>query len=144
MSLRPAAPEDAPAMGAILSDWIDGTAWMPRLHTRAEDRGFAAGIVPRSVVWAKDDVQGFLTLDGPQVDCLYVAEAERGRGIGRALLDHAKSRAKRLELWTFDANEAARRFYAREGFQEVERTDGAGNAERLPDVRLVWTRGETE
>ena len=29
-------------MGAILSDWIDATPWMPRLHTRAEDAAFIA------------------------------------------------------------------------------------------------------
>ena len=31
-------------------------------------------------------------------------------------------------------------FYVREGFTEVELTDGAGNDEGLPDVRLVWHR----
>jgi len=32
----------------------------------------------------------------------------------------------------------ARRFYGREGFVEVEHTDGAGNEEGEPDVRLEW------
>ena len=62
----------------------------------------------------------------------------RGRGVGKALLDTAKARSDRLELWCFQANAGARRFYAREGLAEVERTDGAGNDEKLPDVRLVW------
>ena len=52
--------------------------------------------------------------------------------------DDAKA-AGHLTLWTFQANDGARRFYAREGFREVEFTDGAGNAEKLPDVRLEWT-----
>ena len=50
----------------------------------------------------------------------------------------AKDRSDRLELWCFQRNEAARRFYAREGFAEVEWTEGADNDEGLPDVRLVW------
>ena len=33
---------------------------------------------------------------------------------------------------------AAQRCYERQGFVAVERTDGAGNEEREPDVRLVW------
>ena len=35
---------------------------------------------------------------------------------------------------------AARRFYAREGFVEVDWTDGAGNEEHEPDVRCRWVR----
>ena len=52
----------------------------------------------------------------------------------------AKARSPRLELWTFQANTRARAFYAREGFAEVKLTDGQGNDEELPDVRMVWNR----
>jgi putative acetyltransferase len=45
----------------------------------------------------------------------------------------------RLSLWTFQANEGARRFYAREGFAEVRMTEG-DNEEGLPDVLLEWVR----
>jgi len=63
--------------------------------------------------------------------------------IGRRLSDHLIGLAKEqcpggLQLWTFAVNEPARRFYRRQGFVEVEQTDGAGNEEREPDVRLVW------
>lgn len=43
-----------------------------------------------------------------------------------------------LQLWTFQVNGPARRFYERHGFAAVEETDGAGNEEREPDVRYVW------
>jgi GNAT superfamily N-acetyltransferase len=49
-----------------------------------------------------------------------------------------KAREPRLVLWTFQANSAAIAFYLREGFVEIERTDGAGNEEGLPDVRMIW------
>ena len=52
----------------------------------------------------------------------------------------AAAKARRpegLTLWTFVANEGARRFYAREGFVEVGRTEGE-NEEGLPDVLLAW------
>ncbi len=32
----------------------------------------------------------------------------------------------------------ARAFYARHGLVELERTDGAGNEERAPDIRMAW------
>jgi hypothetical protein len=43
-----------------------------------------------------------------------------------------------LELWTFQANQGARRFYERHGFEAIELTDGSGNEERTPDVRYAW------
>jgi hypothetical protein len=42
-------------------------------------------------------------------------------------------------LWTFQVNGPARRFYERHGFVEVAQTDGSGNEEAEPDVRLEWT-----
>ncbi len=44
------------------------------------------------------------------------------------------------ELWTFQTNLPARRFYERHGFIAVRWTDGASNEERAPDVRYVWGR----
>jgi len=142
MKLRPARSTDAGKIGAILSEFIDTTAWMPRIHTRAEDVGFCASMIDRGWVTVAEDtrIAGFLAQDGEEVNCLYVSNATQGQGVGKALLDHAKEQTDRLELWTFQANEGARRFYAREGFSEVEQTDGQRNDEKLPDVFLVWER----
>ncbi|WP_300519682.1 GNAT family N-acetyltransferase [Aliiroseovarius sp.] len=137
----PAAPEDAPAIARILSDWIDATPWMPRVHTREEDQGFGRMLVTRGwtqVVRAGGNAVGFLSRDGAEVHALYVARTARGRGVGKALLDQAKAAAPLLQLYTFQANTAAQRFYLREGFVEISRTDGAGNDEHLPDIRYEW------
>jgi putative acetyltransferase len=75
------------------------------------------------------------------IDHLYVHPDFQSRGLGTALLQTAKRSARAgngLQLWTFQANTGARRFYARHGFGEVELTDGAGNEEKSPDVRLTW------
>ncbi len=70
---------------------------------------------------------------------LYLASDRRGCGIGRRLLDLAKLRSGGpLELWTFQVNEPARRFYEANGFVALELTDGAANEEREPDVRYRW------
>ena len=45
MLLRPANSMDAGAVGAILFEFIDTTAWMPRVHTRAEDLAHAARMI---------------------------------------------------------------------------------------------------
>ena len=143
VKLRPAVAGDAASLGAILSDWIDTTPWMPRLHTRDEDRGFVGHLIVTTEVTVAElggDPAGFLARDREEIPALYVAVAARGQRTGSALLQQAQSVVRRLTLWTFQANAGAIRFYHRAGFSEAERTDGARNDEKLPDVRLVWTR----
>ena len=41
-------------------------------------------------------------------------------------------------LWVFESNTGARAFYARHGLVELERTDGSGNEEKAPDVKMAW------
>jgi GNAT superfamily N-acetyltransferase len=139
--LRPARPLDAGATGAILSAFIDETPWMPRLHTRAEDVAFAGTMIDRgwvTVADAPDGVAGFVAREGAEIHALYVAPERRRQGCGGALIRAMQGAAARLTLWTFEANVAARAFYAGHGFAEVERTGGSRNDEGLPDVRLVW------
>jgi GNAT superfamily N-acetyltransferase len=86
-----------------------------------------------------DRIVAVLTLDGDDVDQLYVAPELVGQGIGSVLVDLAKDlRPGGLALWTFQTNLRAQAFYRRHGFQEVRRTDGSANEERLPDVRMTW------
>ncbi|MDG2340376.1 MAG: GNAT family N-acetyltransferase [Paracoccaceae bacterium] len=143
MIIRSARSTDAGKIGTILSEFIDTTEWMPRIHTRAEDIGFCGSMIDRGWVSVADDdgmLKGFLAKDGDEVNCLYVSNLAQGNGVGKTLLDHAKTGSDRLELWTFQANQGARRFYGREGFAEVEKTDGQRNDENLPDVFLAWER----
>ncbi len=138
-----AKPDDAAAIGTILSDWIDETDWMPRIHTREQEQAFAADLVARgwvSVARLQGRVVGFLARDGAEVVALYVARDARGQGVGTALLARARRRQDRLALWTFQFNHPARAFYEAQGFREHHRTGGAGNDEKLPDIRFVWER----
>jgi hypothetical protein len=57
------------------------------------------------------------------------------------LLDVAKRASQRLQLWTFQRSARARRFYEARSFALVEQTDGAGNEEKEPDARYLWTCG---
>jgi ribosomal protein S18 acetylase RimI-like enzyme len=142
--LRPARPGDAAALGAILSDWADETEWLPRTHSRDEDRGFAGhliGAMSVTVAVAGGRPVGFLARREGYIHALYLAAHARGMGIGRRLVAAAQAAADELTLWTFQANAPARAFYDALGFAEAERTDGAGNDEGLPDVRLLWRRG---
>ena len=146
LSIAPARPGDSRALARIMLGWTDETSWMPQLHTLDGTDAFLAGLILEMQVTTARNVRGphgFLARDGETVHALYLAPKARGKGVGKRLIDRAKEETGRLTLWTFQANIRARAFYAREGFREVELTDGAGNDERLPDVRLTWSR-ETE
>jgi GNAT superfamily N-acetyltransferase len=72
---------------------------------------------------------------------LYTRPDRIGRGAGTQLIEAAKSSGvAALELWCFQANARARRFYEARGFRAIRFTDGADNEERMPDVRYRWER----
>ncbi|SFH70903.1 GNAT family N-acetyltransferase [Bradyrhizobium sp. cf659] len=114
------------------------------LHTPDMDRWFYREHVLKACrVWGRfdqDALSGLIAFRDGWVEQLYVLPAAQGRGVGTELLDVAKRACERLELWTFQRNERARRFYEARGFALVEQTDGARNEEKEPDARYVWTR----
>lgn len=74
------------------------------------------------------------------IDQLYVLPEHQGRGTGNALLQVAQRDFNSLQLWTFQRNAPARRFYEARGFVLVQETDGARNEEKEPDALYRWTR----
>ena len=142
MKLRDATPQDAEALGAILTEFVATTDWMPELHTPEEDRGFCLAMIERGWVRLVEgaEIMGFIARDAAEVNALYVGARHRGQGAGTALLKEAQATRDDLTLWTFQDNLGARRFYATHGFVETQRTDGSRNDEGLPDVQLEWRR----
>lgn len=141
VTLRSARSTDAGTTGEILHGFARENDWMPELHSCAETIAFCGRMIDQGwVTVAETDtgVVGFLARDGEKVHSLYLAAPARGQGIGRQLLDRAKSECTQLSLYAFEANESARRFYERHGFAEVARSDGSNNDENLPDIRFVW------
>jgi len=149
-TLRPARNGDA---GGIATMYLRSRAFaLPTIapvHDEAEVRRWIADEVigHRDVTVAELDgtIVGWMVLDGRRgdrgwVDQLYLDPAWIGRGLGEQFVDLARQRHPLgLQLWTFEVNEPAQRFYERRGFRAVERTAGTGNEERAPDVRFEWT-----
>jgi len=117
--------------------------WLPVVHSDDETREWVATIVlPNQDVWVAESdgrLAGYVTLDGAELNDLYVRPGMQGKGAGSALLAKAMELSPgELSLWTFQRNDLARRFYEHRGFTAVEFTDGSGNDEREPDVRYRW------
>jgi GNAT superfamily N-acetyltransferase len=142
--IRRAVDRDAyPAADVWLRSYTAALPTVHRPHTDQEVRAyFRDVVVPSLEMWvaiADRRVVGLLVLDGATLSQLYLDPQWRGRGIGDRFVALAKRRRPEgLQLWTFQVNGPAQRFYERHGFVAVERTDGSGNEEHEPDVRYVW------
>jgi GNAT superfamily N-acetyltransferase len=121
--------------------------WLAALHTPAEDRWFFhERVLPTCEVWGAvdgDSLLGVIAFRRDWIDQLHVLPHAQRHGIGTELLKIAQSSTGRLQLWTFQRNLAACRFYERRGFVRVETTDGARNEEKEPDARYLWVRPPT-
>ncbi|MFI9616196.1 GNAT family N-acetyltransferase [Streptomyces sp. NPDC052023] len=133
--------------GAAADVWLRSfAAALPTVvRPRSDDEVrtyFRKVVVPLRETWlaeTTDGVVGVMVLDGDELSQLYLDPDWRGRGVGDLFMDLArKRRPDGLNLWTFQVNTSAHRFYERHGFVAVERTDGSANEEGEPDVRYVW------
>jgi chorismate mutase/GNAT superfamily N-acetyltransferase len=141
--LRPATVDDAEQITELYlaTRRAAEPAMPPQVHTRASVLAHTTGEIADKEVWVaeSDDIVGFMTLAEAFLDALYVGPDHQGFGIGTSLLDLAKARRPDgFALWVFAGNAPARGFYHRHGLVELEHTDGSGNEERSPDVRMAW------
>jgi putative acetyltransferase len=120
--------------------------WLAGRHTPAQDRSFFRDhVFAVCAVWGAidDAVIGFIAFREGWIDQLYVLPQWQGQGVGQALVQVAKAAWPRLQLWTFQRNALARRFYAKQGFVVVMESDGSRNEEHEPDVLYRWDAGES-
>ena len=141
MSVRAAGRADAEAVGRLLHDFNtefeDVTPGPERLAERVVELIAGGETV---VLLAGDGPDGLAVLRfrrsiwTPGLECylaeLYVAPAERGRGLGRALMQAAIALARdagadTMDLGTNETDTAARALYESLGFTQLE--DGTPN-----------------
>jgi GNAT superfamily N-acetyltransferase len=143
VTIRRAVPADAPAVADVFLAAIKATYEFPLAHTDDECRAWLAEeVVPHMEAWVAEEagrVVAMMVLDDSGIGHLYVDPPSHSRGIGSRLVELAKKRRPDgLELYTFQVNERARRFYEWHGFAVVTLGDGSGNEERQPDVLYRW------
>lgn len=148
--LREARSGDADRLTRLfLASRAAAMPYLRRVHSDEATLGWMTHVVlPGTDVWVAElceegadaEIVGFLSLDGQELEHLYLSPGARRRGIGTLLLAKARERSPEgLALHTFQRNTAARAFYERHGFTPSEFDDGSRNEEGEPDVRYRWT-----
>ncbi|HEY9330224.1 MAG TPA: GNAT family N-acetyltransferase [Streptomyces sp.] len=148
--LREARVEDADALTRLFLDSrAAALPYLPRVHSDEATLGWMTYIVlPGTDVWVAElrkdggaaEPVGFVSVDGDEIEQLYLRPDMRRRGIGTRLLAKARERSPQgLGLYTFQRNTEARSFYERHGFTAVGFDDGSRNEENEPDVRYRWS-----
>ena len=146
IELTRAGADDAPALARIhlRARAAAGAAFPPAVHADAELLPhLLAGVLPSAEVWlARLDGEpaGYAVLEGEDLLAdLYVDPEAQGRGVGDALLAHARTRRPAgLTLSVFTSNTRAQSFYLCRGFEVVGGTSG-DNEEGAPDLRMRWS-----
>jgi ribosomal protein S18 acetylase RimI-like enzyme len=130
VTLRPARPDDAPAIAAIWHlGWRDGHLGnvpdeLVAARTEASFLPRAVERVPATTVAEVDGaVAGFVTVIDDEVEQVYVSAAHRGQGVADSLMEAAErqlARAGHPRAWlaVVAGNERARRFYERRGWAD--------------------------
>lgn len=146
MLLRPAVPDDGPRIAALYTATRAAAVPLmpPAVHTAEEDVAHFSALIldGEHEGWVAEQdgrLLGFAVLTATWLDGLYVDPGAQRGGIGTALLELAQAlRPAGLGLWVFESNTPARALYRRYGFVETEHTDGSGNEEGAPDIRMDW------
>ncbi|MFC9758517.1 GNAT family N-acetyltransferase [Streptomyces sp. NPDC056921] len=146
--LREASAEDAgPLTRLFLDSRAASMPYLPKVHSDEDTLAWMTHVVlPGTTVRVAEtgagELLGFASLDGTELEHLYLSPGVRRRGIGSLLLAEVRRLADgELTLYVFQRNTDARAFYERHGFTAVSFDDGGRNEEREPDVRYRWTAG---
>src|SRR5258706_14472118 len=141
-TIRRAAPTDAPEAAEVFLASRATMTYLPRLRSDEETRNFIRRVVTEKESWVAErdgKIVGFAVIDGGWLEHLYVHPSRFNSGTGgRLFAQVARAHPQGFQLWAFQQNVGARRFYERNGCGLRRVTDSAENEEKLPDALYVW------
>ncbi|SIP95689.1 N-acetyltransferase [Marinobacterium stanieri] len=121
--IRPRTDRD---IEAILDIWLQASI---KAHDFVPDEFWEAQVddmrtlyIPASETFVFEqnaDVVGFYSLNEDRLAAIFVLPEQQGQGIGKQLLDHAKTQRPSLTLSVYTENETACAFYLSQGFEVV-------------------------
>ena len=133
-------------LDAVMQIWLqanlDAHAFIPASFWEAHFE-MVRDMLPQAELYVHEDedtrqIDGFIGLTENHIEGIFVAKAARSKGIGKALLDYAKSRRPRLTLGVYQKNERALAFYRREQF--AIHSEGIDEDTNEAEIQMLWTR----
>ena len=133
-------------LDAVMQIWLqanlDAHAFIPASFWEAHFE-MVRDMLPQAELYVHENVDtrqidGFIGLTENHIEGIFVAKAARSKGIGKALLEYAKSRKPRLTLRVYQKNERALAFYRREQF--VVQSEGIDGDTNEAEIQMLWTR----
>ena len=100
-------------------------------------------LLPQAELYVHEDagtrqIDGFIGLTENHIEGIFVAESARSKGVGKSLLEYAKSCKPCLTLSVYQKNERALAFYRREQF--VVQSEGIDGDTNEAEIQMLWTR----
>ena len=133
-------------LDAVMQIWLqanlDAHAFIPASFWEAHFE-MVRDMLPQAELYVHENeaprqIDGFIGLTENHIEGIFVAKAARSKGIGKALLDYAKSRRPRLTLGVYQKNERALAFYRREQF--AIHSEGIDEDTNEAEIQMLWTR----
>lgn len=146
-AIRPSVAQDSEPLFDI---WL--AAVRATHHFLSEDDlAFFAALMrdtylPNAPLWVATDEEGkalgFMGLTDDKMDALFIHPTAAGKGIGRALVEHALASHPRLLVDVNEQNEGARGFYRHMGFHVIGRSARDDSGRPYPILHLVHEPGK--
>ena len=133
-------------LDAVMQIWLqahlDAHVFIPASFWRGHFE-IVRDMLPQAELYVHENeatrqIDGFIGLTENHIEGIFVAKSARSKGIGRALLEYAKSRRPRLDLSVYQKNERALAFYRREQF--VVQSEGIDGDTNEAEIQMLWTR----
>jgi putative acetyltransferase len=138
--IRPAAPDDAARNLQIWRDAVRATHDFLTPQDLAAIDVQVAEHLPDMVSWVRVDADdrptGFMAMTGAHIDALFVDPGRHGQGIGRALVNHARTLHPDLTVDVNEQNPLATGFYERLGFRRTGRSETDDQGRPYPLLHL--------
>ena len=133
-------------LDAIMQIWLHGNldahAFIPASFW-TEHFEMVRDMLPQAKLYVHEDedtrqIDGFIGLTENHIEGIFVAKAARSQGIGKALLEYAKSRNPYLTLSVYQKNQRALAFYQREQF--TVQSEGIDEDTNEAELQMLWSQ----
>ena len=133
-------------LGTVMQIWLEGNLdahpfipasfWTGHFETVRD-------MLPQAELYVHENedtqkIDGFIGLTENHIEGIFVAESARSKGVGKSLLEYAKSCKPYLTLSVYKKNERAFAFYQREQF--IVQSEGIDEDTNEADIQMLWTR----